>query len=231
MNRKIASIVALGVGIGIVLLIVFFIARSGRQTEEPEINSVNIQKNGVQLVVSRDGSVVMRNEDGVFFDQWDKSKTDAFFAYFNENYAGEEDFVKPGQNTVQVTKGQNAYSYVLEEDDEIIDEAADDAENPDGGGPPTGGGGGEPTPSPPPGPGSGGTPAPTAPPSGPDPECLYWKLSYCVQARPPTPTPTPPPDPDASVVDVPDCGGWLSEQGEATIISNTVCIPEPTPTP
>lgn len=224
-KRNIILVAAFLVGVLFVAGLTLSFSRNIDDSEDANINSVSLEKNGGKLVVSGDGSVVFTNEEGVFFDQWSSDKTDAFFGYYDQNYQGDSQIVSGAQNSVSINKNGQTYTYILDEDDELADPAAEDAQNSDdetesqtptptsttssGGGGGSGGGSS--------GGGSGG---------GGDSECLYWTLSYCVIKRTPTPAPTGTPGPDANVIDAADCADYLENNTAPTIINNTVCIPD-----
>jgi len=221
MKKHLKLIAALSIGVIAVLSLAFFALRNSEMLPEI-VESVTVDQNGDQLVVSRDGSVVYKNAEGVFFDSWDANKTNAFFDYFDSKYTGDSQIVSGAQNSVTIIKNGNSYTYIVDDDEEIIAPSGEDAQTPDD----NNGGGGP-------------TPAPTSPPGGgggiinPDPTCLYWTLSYCVVRVTPVPTATPQAstDPNANVIDAVDCGDYLSNNQAPTIINNTVCLPEPTQAP
>ena len=224
-NLLISGVIFIFIGLvifGLLLLNPF----SGSPTSD--IDSVTVQKDGGTLTVRRGGQVTYQFGDDTFNDQWDADKTDAFFDHFENNYlVNESQLVTGGQNSVTVSIGGNNVTYILPED-ELVDVVIDDTT---GGG---GGGGGNPTPTPTPyptAPGQGGTPTPTPSGSSPFSNCLYWRLSYCVIPITPTPTPSGTPDPEANVIEASNCGEYLDGNLVPTIISNTLCLPTPTPTP
>ena len=218
---------------GIATLAFLAILLSGRKSEDKNISAVAIQKNGGQLIVRRDGSVTYVFGDDSYSDTWDQDKTDAFFKHFEDTYlVAEGEYITGGQNSVTVIVNGSQSSYVLD-DDELVDVVIDDTTGGGGGPGGTGGTGGSGGSG-----GSGGTggtsspgggtstPGPTMPPYGPDPNCLFWRLSYCVRPRTPTPTPV---QTTTAVIRPPDCTENI--QTGRTVISNELCVPTPSPTP
>lgn len=224
-----------------ILMIAAMVSLFSSGSVKNAIESLSITKDGKSLSVSRDGNVTYTDGDTVYSDHWDQEKTRAFFDNYDRNYSGNSQVISGGKNSVTISKGGTNYTYILDDDDELFDLGGNDAQEEDngnGGGGSSGGGGGvgqyfntsSPTPkvSSTPGGGSSGGNS-----GGNHSDCLYWKLSYCVIPRTPTPTFTPQPssNPDLNVVQANNCGEYLSQENTPTIISNTVCIPEVSPTP
>lgn len=238
-RKKLLLGFAFFLGLGIVVFLGFYL-NSSRQVEN--IESVSVIKDGKELTVNSDGSVAFSNEDGLHNDKWSNEKTQTYFNYFLENYSGESQVVRPGQNVVTVVINGKTYTYILN-DDEIVDAAGEDAteaDSPTDSGNGDGNGGGDEgdinqyfSPTPFPTSNYSPTPVPTTSSGGGSfmDECLFWRLSYCVIPIPPAPTAGPSPtgssDPDANVIQVNNCGQYLGEgNNQPTIISNTVCLPE-----
>lgn len=224
-NRKFAIAGVVAMVLGVVVIGVLLSARGGGAGNS--VDKVTVQKDGKTLTVNRDGHVSYEDNGNTYEDVWSEEKTSAFFSYFSKNYSGEGDLVTGGANSVTISSGSGSTTYVLSPGDEITDAAANDVVSGGGGG--GGGGGGisdiinnSPTPSPAPTSTSGGV----VNPGGPDPECLYWKLSYCVRKRTPAPTPVPTSSPD---IRQPDCSA--NTQTGKTVIGNDLCLPTPSPTP
>jgi hypothetical protein len=215
MTKK--PLIAIGVfvlAVGVVVLLIL-LGRGAPGKAGRDINSVTVQKDGNTLTVNSDGTVSYETDEGTFTDFWDADKTNAFFDYINSKYSGEGDLISGGEDYVLIN-GQTSYSLG---DDELIDTIEDE----------TGGGGGSPPPG---GGGSGGLPSPTPTATagqggGGDPECLYWRLSYCV--RPRTPSPTPSSTPVEVEIREPNCEA--NTQTGRTVIGNDLCLPTPSPTP
>lgn len=194
------------------------VSKKARETDPSKISKVTYQENGTTLTIGRDGQVELKNRHRVSFQSWSKDKIDIFFSYLGENYLNQGSFGS-GDDLVIYINGQS-YGVDLDDDEEIIDVIIDDVGGGDGGGDD---GDGEDISdyfSPP-------TPAPTSTPPGDgddgDPECLYWKLSYCVRQPSPTPVPTSPPA-EGGVLP-PEC--WENTFTGRTVITNELCVQEP----
>lgn len=213
------------------LILIALLASRGDAVQKKAIDSVTVQKDGNTLTVSKDGSVRYETDRGVFEDFWDSEKVNTFYGYLGGKYTGPGSLVSGGENYIAINSGGGSTTYELGED-ELIDAVEDETAG--GGGPPSPtapagqGPGGGPTPTPGQGGSGAGFPTPTPyNPGGPDPECLYWRLSYCV--RPRTPSPSPSATPAPVEIREPDCGD-NTETGR-TVIGNDLCISTPSPTP
>jgi len=228
-NKK---IIFLTVGISVGIIVVFGLLTVFRfNTPQKNIDEVSVIKDGNNLTVKSDGSVSYVTSNGTYSDYWGTEKTSAFLNYFGDNYLGENDIIRPGQNVVTVVINGVTYTYVLQ-DDEIVDAASDDATDPDQAEEENDDGDDEINQyfSPTPFPTSNTNPTPTPTPynggGSPFSECLFWRLSYCV--IPKTPTPSPTATPSEVQIKQPDCTDNL-ETGR-TVITNELCLPTPTPT-
>lgn len=234
-NNKLS--IGIGVAVFFVFAIVLFASRGGVGKNANDISKVTINKNGNEITIHKNGRVDYSSGSGNYTDYWGQDKISAFFGYFDKNYlVGESDLLHAGEDAVTIDVNGETKTYVLGSDEEIADAAAEDAQTPDGDSGSGGGGGGEdidnyftssPSPTSTPAPGgtssSTSTPTPT-PPNGGDPECLYWRLSYCVRKRTPAPTPTP-----AGTAEIRPDDCESNTQTGKTVISNELCIPTPTP--
>ena len=220
-NKKVLIFGVAGLIVGaLVLVFLVFAMRGAGNTQKEKTNSVTVQKNGNTLTVTRDGHVRFEKDGKLYEDNWEKDKTDAFFDYIDSNYTGEGDVITGGQDYITVSNGSGSNNYKVG-DDELIDTVEDDTSGGGGGG----GGGSTPTSTPS---GGGSTPTPTGTTNygGPDPNCLFWRLSYCVRKR--TPSPTPSVTPTTVEIREPDCSA--NTQTGKTAISNDLCLPTPSPT-
>lgn len=230
-NKKpLLMIGAVVIGIGTLLLIVALVAsRPKSGSADRKIASVVVQNNGNTLEVEADGRVSFMKDGKTYEDYWDSDKVATFFEYLDGRYVGEGELVTGGQNYIVISGSGGTSTYVLD-DDELVDAVEEETETGGGGGGETdgggstegsGGGGSTPTVGPTTSPSGGGVP------NGIDPECLYWRLSYCVRKR--TPTPVPSATPLTVEIREPDCGA--NTQTGKTVIGNDLCISTPSPTP
>lgn len=221
---KLPAIVAVAVGIAIVVVGAILLLNRAKVAED--VSAVTVQKDGGTLTVRRDGFVSYKFGDELYEDKWDKDKTDTYFKYFSKRYlTTESELITGGQNSVTITVNGQSKTYVLPGDDELPGVVIDDTTGGGGGG--GGGGGTSTTPTATPYSGSGSsTPTPTPYVYTPDPNCLYWRLSYCVIPKTPTPAPTTTAAPE---IREPDCS--QNTQTGKTVISNQLCLPTPSPTP
>lgn len=212
-----------------VFIILLF--RRSSQDQISEIQKIAINKDGREVVVSRDGSVLINNLDGSESEVWDEGKTEAFFGYYEKLYLGSEGYAVDENGDYIVFNDGRKIS--IKDDDELSDIIIDP--DGDGGGDDyfdSGGDGSADEGDGDSGDGDGWFPMPTSssyptsttsPPSdGGDSECLYWRLSYCV--RPRTPTPSPAATDGPSVDLPPTCTEPINRETGRTVISNELCI-------
>lgn len=219
-----------------IVLAVVFIASRTKVSGDPD--KITIQKDDGTLVVGRSGQVTYTFGNSVYIDQWDQDKTNTFFDYIYNKYANSGDLAQQGfPDTITFTlNGEETTTSVGL--DELVDVVIDDTINSGGGGngEDSGGDGGDEdegedvgdyfnSPTPVSSPTSTFGPSPSPTPYDPHPGCLYWKLSYCAVARPTAPPSTPAPE-GGEVIEAADCEEWNTQQGDNTIINNTVCIPD-----
>lgn len=228
-NTKIGAVI----GVVVLVVLLVLILRGGATKKTSDISEVKINRGGEEIVVRKNGRVDYISGDNTYIDFWSEDKINAYFGYFDKYYLlNESDLLRAGDDSITINVNGETKTYVLSSDEEIDDAAAEDAKDDDSG---SGGGGDNigdyftngptPTPNPSSSPGgsTGPTPTPT-PPNGGDPECLYWRLSYCVRKRTPSPTPTP----TGTAQIRPDNCESNTQTGK-TVISNELCIPTPTP--
>lgn len=222
-NKKLLIMVGVVVILGIVLAGALLLRGGGVSLVDKD--KIMIKNEKGELSVYRNGLVEYKAGEGAFIDNWSMEKTNAFFSYYEENYAGGELADGTGE-TVYV----NGVGY-QGKGDELTDVVIDDITG--GGGDDGGGGGGgdisdyfgTPTPKPSSTPLPGGTTPTPTPVSGIPSDCLFWRLSYCVKYKP-TPTPTPTPvSGDTYVIEAANCDEWNETQTSTTVINNTVCVP------
>lgn len=209
------------------ILLAFMMASRGEVARE-SIDRVSIKKDGGELIVNKNGFVRYEKDGQVFEDEWSEHKTNTFFNYIENNYAGESQIIAGGQNFITINKQTQNFEYELGED-ELIDIVEDETtgsggqgngndggdENGNGGN--TGGGnnaGGNSNDG-----GGGGGSNGGGNPGGQ--ECLYWRISYCVRAR--TPTPAPSEAPPEVEIRQPNCEE--NTQTGRTVIGNELCLP------
>lgn len=224
-NNKIVA----GIIISLSVFIFFALLLRGKNVStDNDISEVTIRRGDETVRVGRDGKVNYFSSDNEYSEIWDEEKIKAYFGYFDKKYLLlDGQLVRAGNNTITIIVNGKEVTYVLSDDEEIDDQVIDDAQNPDDGD--NGGGGVDnyftSSPTATPTSAAGGTSRPTpTPPPWVDPECLYWRLSYCVRKRTPTPSPTP----VATAEIRPDnCEDNL--QTGKTVISNELCVPTPTP--
>jgi hypothetical protein len=228
--NKTYIIIAIVIVLIIVLAVVILLSRTKIPGNAQEII---VQKDNGTLVVNRNGQVTFTFGDSVYVDQWSQDKTSAFFDYIYNKYGDSDELSEPGfPGSVTFTLGGEEKTVPVGGDeliDVVIDDTTEGGDGGDGGGDEGGDGGediGDYFSSPTPNPSAGGTSGPTPTPysgTDPHPNCLYWKLSYCAQPRPSAPPVTP--APSGEVIEAADCDEWNAQQGDNTIINNTVCIP------
>jgi hypothetical protein len=226
MKKKSLIVGLLGLAIGLLVLVIL-VAKGGEEAAKRDIASATIQKDGNTLIINSDGTVTYETESGVYEDFWDADKTSAFFAYIDSNYSGTGEIIVGGQNYISVNGSTGTTTYALGDDeliDTVEDETSGEGSGGDGGSGGSGGSGGQPTPTPTVGQGGSGGGGSGG---GPDSECLYWRLSYCV--RPRTPSPTPSSTPVTVEIREPNCEA--NTQTGRTVIGNDLCLPTPSPTP
>lgn len=224
-NKKVLIVVVVMVGVAVFIATLFMFRNGAGRPTKDGIDTVSVQKDGNNLVISRDGSVRFQKDGTTYEDFWEQDKVNTFFSYLEGKYTGDGDLITGGQNYIVINTTSGPKTYRVD-NDELIDIVENETS---GGGGAGGGSGGVPviTTSPTPRPTSTANgPTPTAPTGGSS-ECLYWRLSYCVRARTPSPTPvvTPPP----VVIREPNCDA--NTQTGKTVIGNELCLPTPTPTP
>lgn len=232
MKNKNVVIISL---VSLFAVVLFFYLIASRSTSiDQTADEISLVKSGNELKVDRSGLVTYKTSDGTFSDFWNKEKTDAFFNYFENNYTGESQTLYTSSDQVVISRGGVNYTY-SSSNDELTDAAIEDSQTPDTNPEDNNTGDGvtqyfSPTPTPQASGQPTQTPVPTSTSSGGFSDtCLFWKLSYCVIARTPTPVPTTTatPDPNANVIQVNNCGEYISEGNNTpVIISNTVCIPD-----
>ena len=203
-NNKYQVGIVIGVLVLILLGIVLFsgggsgVGLLGEKKRE----KISIQKADTKLTVRADGRVAIEKGGKTSYEQWEDGKVTAFFSYFDEKYWGVGQKAE-GEDSAVIFDGGN--SLKLSDDDELVDELLGD-----GGSGGSGGSGGE----------EGG--------NGEDgeEECLYWRLSYCVNYPSPTPSPTPTPPGLGESVDLPPtCTDLNNQTTGRTTISNELCVP------
>jgi len=231
-------LIAIGIVVAIVLLIAAITLFSGGR------NISNLTDDNADIVVKKDADTLLINNSGYvklvrngreFEAFWDDEKMSLFKLYLTENLL-EQDLSITGYSITI-----DGVTYYLSGDDELIqviisetqagdddnsadenndegdDEGLDDYFNPSTPRPTSSSGGGGAS-------GGGG--------SGPS-WCKLWRLSYCADPLPrPSPSPSIVPTPSASAVPyVFDCGLGGEMVTDRTVISNTLCVKTPTPTP
>jgi len=206
----------------IALLAVFFLRRGNLDISDTDKReSVTVMQNGEQITVFRSGRVVRKAADGTETEEfWSSQKTAAFFDYYWEIYG-------QGEDVVSISVGGEG-GFPINAEDELSDVILDDDSGDGGGGglddyfstpSPTNPGGGGASPTTPPGGGGGGG-------GSTEPECLFWRLSYCVTF--PTPTPAvPTPTPVDTTFFEPTCEDVGNQQTGKTVIGDELCIIEP----
>lgn len=244
LQNKVLIIVFILVLVGLVLAL---LVRLGTNTQlEPQGDKITVSQNGVEVTVYENGAVIRRNSDGTETREiWSLEKTAAFFKYYQETYTGTGisdsiatssrsetgDFVEIGADKYPIADDDELSDIITDPNgdgstggsgdvdpgggDDLGDFFDDGGDSDDGAsdGGSTGGGEGEDQ------------------PEGEE-ECLFWRLSYCVIFPTPTPapSPTPTPSPDFEALP-PTCEEILNQETGRTVISNELCVTEPTPTP
>jgi hypothetical protein len=214
------------------LLLLVSSSRKSKDNGSPQDKIEITTKDGSKITINASGNVVYSKDEQTFSDFWSNQKTTALFEYFKNKYP--DGFSTQEESTTTITFHSNGESYTVSiPQDEIIPPVEEDIQDPDD----QDSDGGDqddgdddlsdlftsPSPTP------GYTPPPTptstpAPPTG-DPECLYWRLSYCVIMPTPTPTSTPAP-PEQSTALPPTCQDTGNKQTGRTVITNELCLPE-----
>ncbi|OGM79212.1 hypothetical protein A2382_00300 [Candidatus Woesebacteria bacterium RIFOXYB1_FULL_38_16] len=252
-NNKYQVGIVIGVLVLILLGIVLFsgggsgVGLLGEKKRE----KISIQKADTKLTVRADGRVAIEKGGKTSYEQWEDGKVTAFFSYFDEKYWGVGQKAE-GEDSAVIFDGGN--SLKLSDDDELVDELLGDGGSGgsgggsggddsyftgggsggsgSGGGGSLGGGGSSG------GGGSGGGSQGGSGGSGGsggeeggngedgEEECLYWRLSYCVNYPSPTPSPTPTPPGLGESVDLPPtCTDLNNQTTGRTTISNELCVP------
>ncbi len=217
----------------LLLAVVFFILlfRRSSQDQTSKIQKILINKDGHEVVVLRDGSVLINSLDGSKSEVWDEGKTEAFFGYYEKLYLGSEEYAVEENGDYIVFNDGRKISIKDEDElsDIIIDTDGDGRgdgyfdDRRDGSGGEGGGYNGDvdgwfPMPTPSSYPTS--TTSPTS--GGGDNECLYWRLSYCVRPRTPTPSPVATKVPSVDLP--PTCTESINRKTGRTVISNELCV-------
>lgn len=221
--------------LSVIALLGVFLLRGSNISQEPETDkreSVTVIQNGEKITVFRSGRVVRTRADGSQVEEfWSSEKTAAFFDYYWETYGlgGDlENITVGGEGGLEIDPGDELSDIIFADDE--------DGEGDDGGGGGSQGDGGLddyfPSPSPT-NPGGDYTPPPGGGEDGDgegggseEPECLFWRLSYCVIF--PTPTPAvPTPTPPGVIFYEPTCEDVGNQQTGKTVIGDELCISEP----
>lgn len=202
----------------IILLIFLFSRRStGSLFESEDDFLVKVTQEGKELTIYKNNRVEFRSENGlVYSEDWEEEKINELLLYLQY-----QDTELEGNTNVFYANGDTNSI----DGSEIIDLIEDDIT----------GGGGQTNPTSTPGSGgssggSGGGGNPTTAPWQRPPGCTYWRLNYCAD-RPATPTPISSAPPGIEVPYEFDCELGGSMVSGRTIISNTLCINTPTPSP
>ncbi len=208
------------VSVAVLVGVFLFRGDESNVTEIDKRESVTVAMGGEKITVFRSGRVVRTLADGTEVEEfWSSEKTAAFFAYYYETYG-------QSMEVPNITVGEGGLP--VDDRDELSEVIFDDS-------PGSGGGGG-----------TGGlddyfnTPSPTTPGSGGsggsggdgsgggsagEPECLFWRLSYCVTF--PTPTPAvPTPMPEDVVFFEPTCEDIRNRETGKTVIGDELCVGE-----
>ena len=206
---------------------------------EGQGEKITVNQNGSEVTVYENGAVIRRHADGSLeHEVWSLEKTAAFFEYYSRLYQAQEvggqelegvDFVQIGGNRYPISGSDELSDIIIDPNgqdgggssgddsggDDNLDDFFDDDDDDSGGGSGDGGGGGS----------NGGQ-------DQQEEECLFWRLSYCVTFPTPTPvpSPTPTPGPDFEALP-PTCEELLNQETGRTVISNELCVAEPTATP
>lgn len=241
-NKALIIIFVLAV-VGLVGALLMRIA--GNAELEPQGEKITINQNGSQVTVYENGAVIRRSPDGTETREvWSLEKTQAFFDYYQSVYLDAEI-----EDQVPMAAGGGASSFIevggdkypILDDDELSDIITDpngDSGAGDSGGGDVGGGdnlddyfddgdgGGSD------GSGGGSTGGGGDQSEEEEEECLFWRLSYCVTFPTPTPAPSPTatPGPDFEALP-PTCEEILNRETGRTVISNELCVTEPTSIP
>ena len=230
--------VLLGIAILVILVLIFSGRLLFQSRQKDDLDSVKVEQGSDTAYVYTNGKVILRSSSLSDETTWDNEKTNTFFKFI-EDKVKEGEFVEgvekveDGGYLITYTKNGVTYTIILDDDEEeeklisYFDSGETSTpyptQNPGEGGGKSGGGSSSGGSS------GGGFGSPS--PSGPDPDCPFWRLSYCVYPRTPTPALTPSGTINPYPNLVYDCGLGGDTVTQRTVISNTLCVKEPTPSP
>ena len=235
-KNKALIIIFILAALGLVLALIF--QSSGNVPLEPKGEKITVSQNGREITVYENGAVIYVNADAsISREVWSLEKTAAFFDYYNDLYqgtgAGEQNiengnFVEIGgaryvvidddelsgiivgpEDTGTGSNGGSSGAGDLEDDLSNYFDDDDDDDEGQGSGDSSGSGSSE-----------------------EEEVCLFWRLSYCVTfpTATPVPNPTATPGPGFEALP-PTCEEILNQETGRTVISNELCVADPTATP
>src|SRR3989344_2908304 len=219
-------------GLGVLLLLVLFLSKGSifKSGADDPVDNIKIEQGSDSATVYSSGKVFLRSKTLSGEDFWDTAKTKSFFEIINDKFESGE-FIE-GTETLE----DGSFLVIYNKDEEqVLTYFGDQSASPtpgatqwSGGGSSGGSSGGSGGSD---GWGSSGGGSSTPAPAGPDPDCPFWRLSYCVYPRTPTPVQTPSGTTNPFPNLVYDCDLGDSTVTQRTVISNTLCVKEPTPSP
>lgn len=234
---------ALFVAIGTILMVVFFTLivinrqKINRQNSDDKIKISTLDK---EVTLNRNGLVEFTSDEGSYQNLFDSSEIDSLFSYVSK--LDQNSQFQDGYQLIIITGDKTKNISVPNNDPvigQIINQVTGSSPNSPttnyfqpsptsfssgstggGGSGGSGGGGGSSG-------GSGGSGG------GGSEDCLFWTLSWCFVFPSPTPTGTQNlnPTPTGFIQQAADCDLYSQQVTKRTIISNTLCIIDITPTP
>lgn len=229
--------------IGIILILVFFIVfvLNNQKSKNTVLeDQIKVNTTDGEITLNKNGLVEINKGNRSLQRLFDNAKTDELFNYL---YKTKSNNNQESYKILLITNGETKTISVPSDNlliNELIDSAGGSSVNPtvtvinyfqptptSAGGSGGGGGGGAGG-----GSGGGGGTGGGSGGSGPGGDCLFWTLSWCFIFPSPTPTSTQVfPTPTGFIQKPADCDLYNQLVTKRTIISNTLCITDITPTP